>query len=234
MSVLRYQLNERAQSRNTDQSPKRQQRVAPGATYVASRKRHWWASHQWHQAIRHITKTFRRLLPATALCLVTVAGCMTTEVQERHYPNGALQARTGVYTTTVGDVVAHGQYTEWFASGEKAKQGRFVQGQPHGKWTAWYQDGRRKSVEHYRDGRRCGDSTFWHRNGQESKRISYVDGKKHGPEIEWFRGGEKKWEAHYEHGAIKRFDSWNAAGQRVQSFSAERGYSNSVERDHIK
>ena len=169
-----------------------------------------------------------------ALCLVTLAGCMTTEVQERHYPNGVLQARTSVYTTTTGDVVAHGRYTEWFDSGEKAKRGRFVKGKPHGKWTAWYKDGRRKSVEHYRDGRRCGDSIFWHRNGQPSKRVSYVDGKKHGPEIKWFRGGEKKWEAYYEHGAIKRFDSWNAAGQQVQSFSAERGYSNDVERNHVK
>jgi antitoxin component YwqK of YwqJK toxin-antitoxin module len=168
------------------------------------------------------------------LYLVTLAGCMTTEVRDRHYPNGALEARTRVHTTAAGDVIAHGEYTEWFESGEKAKQGRFVKGKPHGKWTTWYESGRRKSVENYDHGRRCGDSTFWYENGQESRRVSYVDGRKHGTEIEWFPGGEKKWEAHYEHGAIQRFDSWNAAGQRVQSFSTERGYSDKVERDYVK
>lgn len=171
----------------------------------------------------------------TALwCPALLVGCLGTEVQEKRFPDGTLQARSRVRTTPEGDAIPHGRYTEWYENGGLAKEGRFVKGNPHGTWSTWYPDGKRKSEKNYDHGRRHGQARFWYGHGQLKRQVHFKDGAKHGRETEWYENGDKKWEAEYVRGAIQWFDSWGAGGQLIKSFSAERGYLDAVQRKLIK
>lgn len=86
--------------------------------------------------------------------------------------------------------VPHGEWTYFYANGQRQKAGAFANGRETGPWTFWYEGGSRKQSGAYKDGREEGPWAFWYESGQRAKEGAFHDGVEQGPWTFWHENGQ--------------------------------------------
>ncbi len=97
-------------------------------------------------------------------------------------PDDWWNAQPGSYREE-GQDEKHGQWTEWYPTGEKRAEGNYQLDEPHGKFTWWFTNGQQAIEGNYESGKRHGHWTWWHINGQKKTLAEYADGT---PSGRWF------------------------------------------------
>ncbi len=131
---------------------------------------------------------------------------------------------------------ANGDFISYHKNGNKASEGKTVNGKKaRGIWTYYYENGKKRSEEKMSSGSYFSDKTknliinFWDTKGEQTvtdgdgfaefineegliEKGSYKDGLKHGI---WtaYKGKVKKYEETYKKGKLSKGTSWNDAGE---------------------
>jgi hypothetical protein len=77
------------------------------------------------------------------------------------YANGQLKS-LGYIT---GKNVRTGEWTFWYANGQKKSEGRFVDHQKEGLWTYWHENGQKQKERSYKNGQRVDGWPAWGEQG---------------------------------------------------------------------
>ncbi len=158
------------------------------------------------------------------------------------YPNGKPRRGFEARYYPNGEITFHGRYVEFWDTGKKHSQGRYVEGKKDGEWIYWHangviakkgsfvngklegpwfylnEHGRPKFRFHYKDGLRDGELTVFDKD--EGKRVvrkvHFKQGKRHGTSIEYYVNGNvmqsSEWADDVEHGKKETFSD---KGQRL-------------------
>ena len=74
--------------------------------------------------------------------------------------------------------VLDGQWTRWYANGNKAEEGKYKDGKRSGEWNGWYRSSKKNFSCVYEDGKRAGNYVEWSSKGKKIKEIYYSEGKR--------------------------------------------------------
>lgn len=84
-----------------------------------------------------------------------------------------------------GKPVKDGLFIVYGEGNDKLIQGSYRDGFQEGEWTTWYANGQRSAVDHFRDGLQDGLHTSWYFNGVKSIEGHYRMGKREGVWTRW-------------------------------------------------
>ena len=84
-----------------------------------------------------------------------------------------------------GKPVKDGLFIVYGEGTDKLIQGSYHDGVQDGEWTTWYANGQRSAVDHFRDGLQDGLHTSWYFNGVKSIEGDYRMGKREGVWTRW-------------------------------------------------
>jgi hypothetical protein len=84
-----------------------------------------------------------------------------------------------------GKPVKDGFFIVYGEGTDKLIQGSYRDGVQDGEWTTWYASGQRSAVDHFRDGVQDGLHTSWYFNGVKSIEGNYRMGKREGVWTRW-------------------------------------------------
>lgn len=90
---------------------------------------------------------------------------------------------------TEGEDVKIGQWTEWYANGNRKFSGTYDHGTPTGEHTFWHENGQKMMAGGYRAGLADGRWTQWHPTGMKQEEGHYLAGVKSGRWTTWEEGG---------------------------------------------
>ena len=127
------------------------------------------------------------------------------------HPNGNMKSKT-LYRFGMPS----GQFVEFFANGNKSREGAFGEstadvkrGREEGEWKEWYENGQMLRTASYDDGQLKGPCTEWYANGQKKFETNYVlgtflnsrrDDMMDGMTREWHENGQLMTEGAYVNG----------------------------------
>jgi antitoxin component YwqK of YwqJK toxin-antitoxin module len=89
-----------------------------------------------------------------------------------------------------GPDVQHGQWTEWYPSGNKKSEAQYDRGVTVGKVTWWYENGQVQAEGDFENGQKEGTWTTWHANGLKQSLVEYKAGKAISKKMEWSEDGK--------------------------------------------
>lgn len=81
--------------------------------------------------------------------------------------------------------VKDGIFIAWGDGPDKLIQGTYRNGLQEGEWTTWYASGQRSAVDHFHDGEQNGMHTSWYINGVKALEGKYVMGRREGVWTRW-------------------------------------------------
>jgi antitoxin component YwqK of YwqJK toxin-antitoxin module len=84
----------------------------------------------------------------------------------------------------------HGNWTEWYASGNKKTEAQYDRGVPVGKFTWWYENGQEQAEGEYEAGQKSGTWITWHANGLKESLGEYKAGKLVSKWLHWTADGK--------------------------------------------
>src|SRR5262245_52670719 len=87
-------------------------------------------------------------------------------------------------------------------NGEKAREGRVVNGRREGPWTAWYSNGKLAYEGSFKDYEHVGHWIYYRPEGGKQMEGDWVAGRRHGVWTTYGAGEKKVSEGAYEHGAL--------------------------------
>ncbi|MFT7521040.1 MAG: antitoxin component YwqK of YwqJK toxin-antitoxin module [Kiritimatiellia bacterium] len=118
-----------------------------------------------------------------------------------------------IQTCSVNGVL-QGRFVTWYASGGKAQEGTYTQGQRTGDWVWWHTTGKLATKGGFQSDRELGEWVWWHPNGQTQARGDHIDGRRAGLWSTWFATGQKQSEGQYQNGVKEgRWTYWTADGE---------------------
>lgn len=88
-----------------------------------------------------------------------------------------------------GKPVKDGLFIVYGEGADKLIQGTYRDGVQEGEWTTWYANGQRSAVDHFHGGVQDGLHTSWYINGAKSIEGAYHLGKREGVWTRWDVGG---------------------------------------------
>jgi hypothetical protein len=88
-----------------------------------------------------------------------------------------------------GKPVKDGLFIVYGEGADKLIEGTYRDGVQDGEWTTWYANGQRSAVDHFHDGVQDGLHTSWYINGAKSIEGEYHMGKREGVWTRWDVGG---------------------------------------------
>lgn len=107
----------------------------------------------------------------------------------------------------------NGLFTEYYTTGKKMTQGKYILGKEEGLHTSWYENGNRKDEITYDNGVLNGPASEWYSNGKIKSSVGYILGKKDGLHISWYENGNKKNEKNYQDWVLNgSFKEWYSNG----------------------
>ena len=125
------------------------------------------------------------------------------------------------------DPTISGHWVTWYENGQKAYEGRYVQGNLEGVQTLWHSNGQKKSEGKYVNGSAEGIHTSWHSNGQEKSEGNYVNDQIEGLHVVWHENGQKANEAKFIKGNPEgMYTHWYDNGQKRDEIKYVNGKSN--------
>jgi len=71
-----------------------------------------------------------------------------------------------------------GSWTEYFVTGEKKSEGKFVEGRKSGQWKYFYRSGKIEQVGNYKNGKAVGDWVWYYENGKTLREEYFINGKR--------------------------------------------------------
>lgn len=125
------------------------------------------------------------------------------EEKETYWDNGKIRERWTEKALEEGKSVKHGQYTQWHSNGQKAIEGKYVNGVKHGNHQTWHSNGQKATEENFAKGIIHGRYVHWYKNGQKGIECEVVDGS--GKYSEWYSNGNKELEGELVDGAMQGF-----------------------------
>jgi hypothetical protein len=81
--------------------------------------------------------------------------------------------------------IKDGLFIAYGDGGAKMIQGFYRDGIQEGEWTSWYASGQRSAVDHYRNGLQEGLHTSWYINGVKAIEGEYRMGQREGTWTQW-------------------------------------------------
>ncbi|HUN59079.1 MAG TPA: hypothetical protein VMU41_13270 [Candidatus Binataceae bacterium] len=84
-----------------------------------------------------------------------------------------------------GKPVKEGPFIVYGEGNDKLIQGSYRDGVQEGEWTTWYANGQRSAVDHFHNGLQDGLHTSWYFNGVKSIEGEYRMGKREGVWTRW-------------------------------------------------
>lgn len=132
--------------------------------------------------------------PIAELEVPDVPNRLFVELQNRkeEYEGGQPKREYRVKMYSDGSLVNDGEYVEWYPSGQKYKEGKFVDGLEQGEWTFWHENGQIAKQPSYVEGKLDGKWTVLREDGSPIEERSYIDGKRHGTFVAYDESGEQK------------------------------------------
>jgi len=91
--------------------------------------------------------------------------------------------------TVGGKAIKYGLFIVYGDGGDKLIQGSYRDGVQEGEWTTWYASGQRSAVDHYRHGLQDGLHTSWYINGAKAIEGEYRMGQREGTWTQWDPSG---------------------------------------------
>ncbi|MEN8137227.1 MAG: hypothetical protein ABFR62_02235 [Bacteroidota bacterium] len=82
-----------------------------------------------------------------------------------------------------------GVWTEFFMSGEKKSEGKFVDGKKDGIWKFFFEDGEVEQLGSYKSGKAIGEWTWYYDDGNILRLEGFINGKEEGESVEYDRSG---------------------------------------------
>jgi antitoxin component YwqK of YwqJK toxin-antitoxin module len=113
-------------------------------------------------------------------------------------PDDWWNAKLAVYTKQGRDE-KHGEWTSWYANGQKQLQGAYENDAQVGKFVWWHENGQKALEGSYDHGKQNGKWTWWHNNGQKSIQGRYVKGNPTGRWVWWREDGKVAQAANLSH-----------------------------------
>lgn len=102
-----------------------------------------------------------------------------------------------------------GDFVEYFANGNKRREGRYEGGQKVGKWVQYHPNGNKKSEGTFYKGLYEGHYVSYHKNGNKFREGEYgkcqgnsYDGKKEGVWYQYAEDGAVQQQVTYKHGKV--------------------------------
>jgi antitoxin component YwqK of YwqJK toxin-antitoxin module len=150
------------------------------------------------------------------ICLIMIVFLSCSgrfEKKETYWDNGEIRERWTEKALEEGKSVKHGQYTQWHSNGQKAVEGKFVDGVKHGKQQTWYSNGQIAVEGKFVDGVKHGKHQTWYSNGQMEEEKNFVKGVIHGRYAQWYQNGQKQLECNAVDGSSK-YSQWYKNGNK--------------------
>lgn len=132
----------------------------------------------------------------------------------------------GVKVFSDNSTVDHGLYTRYWRNGQKAEEGRYVDGKKQGPWKLWYKNGQEAKTENYVDGKLDGKWTLVSEDGKPLRERSYKAEQRDGKWLSYYPGGKQvQLEENYGGGKLNgAVRVWYESGAK----DSERNYVNGV------
>jgi len=135
----------------------------------------------------------------------------------------------------------NGEWSSWYADGNKKESGFYEQGMKKSPWTSWFENGQKKREINYENNKKHGSYTEWNIKGKLVKDITYEQGspiseylvtyqgegyteinkykgKLSGSYISWYSNGKKQEEGSYRDGKKNgNWDGWYLNGEKKYS-----------------
>lgn len=116
----------------------------------------------------------------------------------------------------------NGAFTVRMPNGQPRIVGAFHDGVRTGTFIFWTAGGERLAVIPYEDGQPNGTIALWHAgrsSGAPARRLEapVSRGEPHGTWRAWYANGHLRYEATYEHGALRKAAAWEANGRAAQT-----------------
>lgn len=96
--------------------------------------------------------------------------------------------------------VLHGNFTDYFKTGDVKGSGNYKQGQYDGEVKIYYGNGQLKYTAHYIEGVKEGSYNSFYEDGNKFISTNFVNDKKEGDYKEWFRNGQLRFECGFHQG----------------------------------
>jgi hypothetical protein len=87
--------------------------------------------------------------------------------------------------------IVTGKKTNWYANGQKMKEGTYINGKLEGNYTMWHDNGQKLSEYTYLNDVMNGSYNGWYENGQKSFECTYLNGNLAGLYKSWYDNGQK-------------------------------------------
>jgi hypothetical protein len=87
--------------------------------------------------------------------------------------------------TVNGKPVKDGIFIAWGDGPDKLIQGSYQDGVQEGEWTTWYASGQRSAVDQFHNGQQDGLHTSWYINGVKAVEGNYQMGRREGVWTRW-------------------------------------------------
>jgi hypothetical protein len=117
-----------------------------------------------------------------------------------------------------------GRFVQWHANGQKAAEGRYVDGQRDGAWAWWHPSGKLAARGRFSHGSEVGIWNWWHPNGQTETRGDHVGGRRAGLWQSWYPTGAVRAEGHYRNGSKDgAWKYWTQEGEPEKTETYELG-----------
>lgn len=122
-----------------------------------------------------------------------------------------------------GTDTPHGEFREWYVSGQLAHAGAFDHGKKVSTWREWWPNGTPRFEGAYSRGRLDGRETWWYANGLPEWTGEWSRGLRNGTELWWYENGQLRrlgaFEAGQKHGT---FTVWHPDGSLAFTTEHER------------
>ena len=123
------------------------------------------------------------------------------------------------------------RFVRWHPNGQKATEGRYLDGDRHGTWVWWHDNSQLSARGEYVTGQPRGMWSWWHPNGQLETQGDHLTGNRMGEWRSWYPTGQMKavgqyrndskngtWRVYTTEGELARTENWDLG--RLRSHKA--------------
>ncbi len=141
-------------------------------------------------------KSTLKITSIIGLIMIVFLSCSGRfEEKETYWDNGKIREKWTEKAQEEGKPVKHGLYTQWHSNGQKAIEGKYVNGVKHGQHQTWHSNGQKAIEGKFVDGVKHGQHQTWHSNGQKATEENFVKGVIQGRYAQWYKNGQKRMES---------------------------------------
>jgi antitoxin component YwqK of YwqJK toxin-antitoxin module len=133
----------------------------------------------------------------------------------QHFEDGQVRSRGQLKRLEDGREVLHGNWREYYSTGQVRVEGTYNEGRRTGQWREWHRNERLAAEYTYNDDSLEGEYRRWHTSGRRAVERFYQNGLRQGHWREWHRNGTLAVSRHYNEGnPVGIWTTWHPDGSR--------------------